>query len=73
MFSCKPFRFLDFLHLFARAFWIPFVELVGKGGKFVALKTARVYVVHDGGEPHARFGVDDFGVRADLDIIPAEA
>ncbi len=46
----KPFRFLDFLYLFARAFWIPFVEKVGKGGKFVALKAARVHVVHDGDE-----------------------
>ena len=43
------------------AFGIPFVEKVGKGGKFVALKAACVHVVHDGDEPHARFGVDDFG------------
>ena len=26
MLACKPFRFLDFLYLFARAFGIPFVE-----------------------------------------------
>ena len=73
MFARKPLRFLDFLYFFARAFGIPFVKKVGKGGKFIALKAASVHVVHDGDEPHARFGIDDFGVRADLNIIPAEA
>lgn len=73
MFACKPLRFLNFLYLFARAFGIPFVKKVGKGGKFIALKAASVHVIHDGDEPHARFGIDDFGVRADLNIIPAEA
>ena len=127
----KPFRFLDFLYLFARAFWIPFVKKVGKGGKFIAkgvsaiatalwedkvltpsaykvskgigvakksehpynwepatiafvkkvgkggkfiaLKAACVHVVHDGDKPHAGFRIDDFRVRADFNIVPAEA
>ena len=72
MFARKPLRFLNFLYLFARAFGIPFVKKVGKGGKFIALKAASVHVVHDGDEPHARCGQDDFGDRADLDLIPCE-
>ena len=72
MLARKPLCFFDFLYLFARAFRIPFVEQIGKGGKFVAFKTACIHIVHDGDKTHACFGVDDFGVRADLDIVPAE-
>ena len=72
MLARKPFRFLDFLYFLARTFGIPFVEQVGKGGKFVALKAARIHIVHDGDKPHACFGIDDFGVRTDFDIVPAE-
>ncbi len=45
MFARKSLCFLDFLHLSAGAFGIPFVKEVGKGGKFIALKAARVHIV----------------------------